>query len=27
VEPVSHPDIPADVPLSPAVAAWVAARR
>lgn len=26
-EPLPHPDIPADVPLSPAVAAWVAARR
>ena len=26
-EPLAHPDIPADVPLSPAVAAWVAARR
>jgi nitroimidazol reductase NimA-like FMN-containing flavoprotein (pyridoxamine 5'-phosphate oxidase superfamily) len=26
-DPLPHPDIPADVPLSPAVAAWVAARR
>lgn len=26
-DPQPHPDIPADVPLSPAVSAWIAARR